>query len=108
MLEIGRNFRFAVQIQKPGQRINVNSTTYSSTYLMKKRGVRYFNIATAYRYQVILTNPVIMKTASKWCLGNVNIETPMYENMKFSAKKFRSSNISLVRVREFSDKLLKV
>lgn len=52
------------------------------------------------------TNPAKIKNGSKWCFGNVNIETPIYENIKFSAKKFSSSNICLVRVLESSERLL--
>jgi hypothetical protein len=49
-----------------------------------------------------------MKPGSKWCLGNVNIDTPMYEKMKFSAKKLSSSKSFLVLDLESADKLLYV
>ena len=56
----------------------------------------------------VLTNPVVMNHKSKWCFGNVNMETPMYEKMKFSARKFNNSKICFVRNRESSDRLLYV
>jgi hypothetical protein len=54
------------------------------------------------------TNPAKIKPGSKWCLGNVNIDTPMYEKMKFSAKKLSSSKSFLVRDLESTDRLLYV
>jgi hypothetical protein len=53
-----------------------------------------------------LTKAMQMNGTSKWCLGNVNMETPMYENMKFSDTKFINSNKDLVRTRESSLRLL--
>lgn len=55
-----------------------------------------------------LTKPVKINSGSKWCFGKVNMDTPMYEKMKFSARKLSSSNICFVRVRESSDRLLYV
>lgn len=52
------------------------------------------------------TKPAKMKPGSKWCLGNVNIDTPMYEKIKFSAKKFSNSKSFLVRDLESIDRLL--
>jgi len=54
------------------------------------------------------TKPAKMKPGSKWCLGNVNIDTPMYEKIKFSAKKFSNSKSFLVRDLESTDRLLYV
>jgi hypothetical protein len=54
------------------------------------------------------TNPEMMKPTSNRCLGKVNIETPIYEKMKFSARKFKSSNSCFVLFRESEDKLLYV
>lgn len=56
----------------------------------------------------VLTKPVEINQRLKWCRGNVNIDTPIYEKIKFSAKKFKSSKICFVRQRESSDKLLYV
>ena len=43
---------------------------------------------------------------SKWCLGKVNIETPIYEKMKFSAMKLRRSKKCFVDCFDSLERLL--
>ena len=48
------------------------------------------------------------KAGSKLCFGKVNMETPMYVKMKFSAIKLRRAKNCLVMDRDSPDMLLKV
>ena len=55
---------------------------------------------------MIATKDPKMKAGSNLCFGKVNIDTPTYEKMKFSAMKFNSPKNFLVIVRDSLDKLL--
>ena len=55
---------------------------------------------------IMATKDPRMNGALKLCFGKVNIDTPTYENMKFSAIKLSNPKNCLVMVRDSFDKLL--
>lgn len=64
-------------------------------------GYMFMNLPT-----MIAMKAMQMKLTFHLWWAKVNIETPMYEKMKFSDKKFNNSKMALVFMRLSVDKLL--